>query len=421
LAWTPVTVLQSGVTLNKVTWNTDLATTAPAMSAGTWTLDTANKILYVWATDGAAPAGRIEASRRIAVWGNACDWIAVDGLTFYGSNDAGLDTDGGDSWLVTNCTAHHNAYYGIKASGGSVDCVFGAGNEAYKNGLADTVGNAHGGIGANVATNLTIQHCKSHDNNDSADTDGFQINSVTGLLFEHNEAYNNHNLTGTSADNLQVNSTTSAVVRYNYLHGACNSNIIFTGTNASGDVYYNLIDGEGVALNGINCNGTSQTSPIRVYNNTIHSVTQRPLHIAVTGTSTITMKNNNAHGTTYALVVEAGVDASKITLDYNDYTNDSGNLITWNGTAYATLTAFRAAVAQDAHSISVDPRFTSIVGKNFRLLASSPCIKAGVGVGLTIDHDGQPVPAIPDIGAYQYPQLNRVVQCVGMPTFQMGL
>ncbi len=56
----------------------------------------------------------------------------------------------------------------------------------------------------------------------------------------------------------------------------------------------------------------------------------------------------------------------------------------------------------DNNSILDDPDFLS-PGSNFKLLAGSPAIDAGVDVGLTEDFEGNPVPQgpAPDIGAYE--------------------
>lgn len=41
-------------------------------------------------------------------------------------------------------------------------------------------------------------------------------------------------------------------------------------------------------------------------------------------------------------------------------------------------------------------------GTNFSLQSSSPCINAGVSVGLTQDINGNPISGNPDMGAYEY-------------------
>jgi len=51
-------------------------------------------------------------------------------------------------------------------------------------------------------------------------------------------------------------------------------------------------------------------------------------------------------------------------------------------------------------NITTDPAFVSTT--DFHLQAGSPCINAGIDVGLTTDYDGQAVSDPPEIGAYEY-------------------
>ena len=51
--------------------------------------------------------------------------------------------------------------------------------------------------------------------------------------------------------------------------------------------------------------------------------------------------------------------------------------------------------------VGTDPEFVT-TGSDFHLQAGSPCINAGIDVGLTTDYDGQVVSDPPEIGAYEY-------------------
>ena len=59
-----------------------------------------------------------------------------------------------------------------------------------------------------------------------------------------------------------------------------------------------------------------------------------------------------------------------------------------------------------AGDVALDPRFANPGENDFHLLPSSPCIDAGVDVGVATDADGQPRPfgPAPDIGAFEYVQ-----------------
>ena len=51
-----------------------------------------------------------------------------------------------------------------------------------------------------------------------------------------------------------------------------------------------------------------------------------------------------------------------------------------------------------------DPKLIDVESNNFHLQSDSPCIDAGVDLGLTQDYDGNTIPVgfFPDIGAYEY-------------------
>ncbi|GAF95598.1 unnamed protein product, partial [marine sediment metagenome] len=72
--WTGI-VLEDGALLTYVLWDTDIATTYPSMSAGTYTVDESNKITYVWCTDDADPDTH---TMRVSYRDDAYDGIAID-------------------------------------------------------------------------------------------------------------------------------------------------------------------------------------------------------------------------------------------------------------------------------------------------------------------------------------------------------
>jgi len=55
-------------------------------------------------------------------------------------------------------------------------------------------------------------------------------------------------------------------------------------------------------------------------------------------------------------------------------------------------------------NLFVNPLLVGPTTDNYHLLAGSPAIDAGIDVGLTQDHEGNPIVDTPDIGAYEYVQ-----------------
>ena len=97
------------------------------------------------------------------------------------------------------------------------------------------------------------------------------------------------------------------------------------------------------------------------------------------------------------------------TFDNNLYYNPNRtNPIKYGSSSY-TLTQWRGKSSgldrgNDAHSLAVNPGLVNVIGGNFHLRSTSPCINAGASVGLDYDYDNVAIPqnSVPDIGAYEY-------------------
>lgn len=204
-------------------------------------------------------------------------------------------------------------------------------------------------------------------------------------------------------------------------HGA---GITFNGTrthawdNTLGDVdiFYNIIrDNE---LSGIYVNDQTDGGDINIYNNVITNNGLPPNKGSgnvglIINSNGVTLKNNIIHLNgvgrynngypDYAIYVGDGIT---ITSDYNIINTPTGvgGMYYYYYGRYRTWSEIRGTYGLETHSITGNPLFTNIAGKNFTLTSSSPAINAGVNVGLTTDYLGNPVPfgSAPDIGAYEY-------------------
>lgn len=88
-----------------------------------------------------------------------------------------------------------------------------------------------------------------------------------------------------------------------------------------------------------------------------------------------------------------------------DGTNTDGlsienNIFYGNGTNSANVTGSPLNYVNQ-NNLTSNPSYVA-VGTDFHLAEGSPAIDAGIGVGLTVDFDGNLIGAIPDIGAYEY-------------------
>lgn len=90
-------------------------------------------------------------------------------------------------------------------------------------------------------------------------------------------------------------------------------------------------------------------------------------------------------------------DASgKYDIDYNCIYQPTGKFAILYFVPYANFTVYKAAGGYDAHSINSNPLLTNISALKFSLTSNSPCIDAGIDVGLP--HIG----IAPDLGYLEY-------------------
>lgn len=234
---------------------------------------------------------------------------------------------------------------------------------------------------------------------------------ITGNLITGNEGIAIHAENGTNdvtatynvlANNGQDGINVAATNNPNSESLTAYYNLIFS--NAGNGLYFSNAFGSGYAIigNSVYGNGTDANS---TYNANIQNFS---------GTRSI--KNNIFFGVNSMAFFSQFAAAGGSTTDYNDYYRASGNLISYNGTAYTTaqFAAYKTASSQDAHGFYGNPTFTS-APTDFTLLTGSPAIGTGVTLGAPYGSGlaaGSTWPAgvvtkaqttMWEIGAYVYP------------------
>lgn len=111
-------------------------------------------------------------------------------------------------------------------------------------------------------------------------------------------------------------------------------------------------------------------------------------------------KGNAFYAPTWPESAVRGLD-----MDYNAWYQPEGAMVSLINSQYA-MTQFgeyQAAWGKEPHSIIGQPLFSGASSRDYRLVAGSPCIDAGVALGLGSDFDGNAIPQGlgPDIGAYE--------------------
>lgn len=97
-------------------------------------------------------------------------------------------------------------------------------------------------------------------------------------------------------------------------------------------------------------------------------------------------------------------------LDHNLYYSDAGangSTWVWQGNQYASIAAYRAAAAQDGHSLFANPQIIDLIAPDLHITSGSPAIDSGLDYGAVVigasDFAGSSrvAGATVDIGAYE--------------------
>ena len=183
--------------------------------------------------------------------------------------------------------------------------------------------------------------------------------------------------------------------------------IYFDETGSNGALIQgNIISG---CNYGIDLHKSYNTS---VLNNTLYNNTYTGINLEETSGNEmygITVKNNICYavGTSELalVIVRNSASTNSIgTFDNNLYYNPNKTNPIKHGSSFYTLTQWQAKTgldsSNDADSLAITPSLIDVASGNFHLLATSPCIDAGLAVGLLEDYDGVSIPQYnaPDMG-----------------------
>ena len=349
------------------------------------------------------------------------------------------------NWIVQRCTSDYNFSHGIAG-------ITGGTTEAPNDVLVDACESAfNGSIGialSDYGLRWTVSNNDVHHNGLDA-TQAFPAgiklygpNGSGGHIIEHNEVYNNGNATDLAAggaiwvdrlDEVPADPPhTPVIIRFNNVHDNLISGIFHEKVSRS-EVYQNIsysnINGTNVNVSGFRLDAfaSHSASTNHIYNNVLYgNYIGMQLHSDSSSAGQIVnnlIKNNISYGNTLRqLSATAGGNNDGTYGSGNVYANnlfgaEAANFIEWGSGVYKSTIATFNGVADDTsgggNNITGDPLLVSPT-TDFHLQATSPCINAGVDVGLTEDYDGNLVPqgATPDIGAYELMMSNPTISIV---------
>jgi len=374
----------------------------------------------------------IEASQRaycIAHSGGARNYITIDGVDCKGAGTYNIFYPTGSlNGEIKNLTSSYSAQTGIlfQSANGTFDIdnvtteYTGTNGIGTRDQTAGTIQNCDSSYYACVggenhaldihgSSNLLIEYNHFHHINPGGTGEGIGGDRYNNCIIQYNEV-NNYYMVGIDLAGATGEECYENIVRYNLVHdgdttqGAaiqCNSNVAYDNGSYDNEIYYNIIynDKRGIFFAG-------DVRGNKAYNNVIYNMSSEGINLYDNGKkpSNNLIKNNIVH-TCAGKLIYASTDLFEAPnnniSDYNcfydaDFTNKFG----YEGNQ-STLADFRTASGQDAHSIASNPLFVDFANYDFHLRAGSPCINAGMGVGLIEDYDGDPVGAFPDIGAFE--------------------
>ncbi|MFC1789949.1 right-handed parallel beta-helix repeat-containing protein [Patescibacteria group bacterium] len=301
--------------------------------------------------------------------------------------------------VIKNNIVHHTIDYGIMVIGEGISSRI-QGVEIYNN---DSYENSTG-LYLHEVDNSLIYNNKFHHNSGPSEEYGIAVGACSNNKFYNNEIYDNNNMGiqfygdaswGPSNNNLFYQNiiSNSHLASIGVNGFGLNISSVGSGQYASGNqVYYNIIKGN---KRGIVIDVDTTQSEGTIYNNTIYGHSSYGVWLETSNPGYSFKNNLFAQNDSYDIY---GQSTNSLTHANNAYySSPGGNRVMFNNTNF-TLADLKSAFEPSA--IVTDPKLTSAT--NFHLLADSPCINAGVDVGLTSDYQGNLIVGLPDVGAYEY-------------------
>jgi predicted outer membrane repeat protein len=203
------------------------------------------------------------------------------------------------------------------------------------------------------------------------------------------------------------------IVEHNYVTGFGVAGGIRISENTPTDgmkIRYNIVTESpgfaGITLTNDISGGSQPRSNFEIHNNVVYNTYYG---IGINQPFSGSIKNNivwaRHTNPRVRLSVKSVIAGASLAIDHNIY-QDKGTepMLAINGVTYPDLASWQTATGYDANSLTADPLWVDPLGGDFQLQSGSPAINAGVGVGLTTDYEGFPVPqgGLPDIGALEY-------------------
>jgi hypothetical protein len=167
-----------------------------------------------------------------------------------------------------------------------------------------------------------------------------------------------------------------------------------------GNTRTSLVDGYVSSALKINSGYPEAVGPLLLYHNTIQTTAPgtEAIYLLTPGNGTVIRARNNIFAATRDVLTKVNA----IALDWNHdllHTTASNRLVSWMGTNYTTLAAFRAGTQQELQGAVGAPNLVAPASGNFRLRSDSAAIDRGIALaGINEGHAG----IAPDAAAFEF-------------------
>jgi hypothetical protein len=312
--------------------------------------------------------------------------ITIRDCILHNNGWSGIDLHGVDGFLVEGVESFDNAYYGMNIATGSRDESLSAANGIVReSSFYNHTGEEGHGLAINQGHDITVSDCVAYHNR----THGFDVSDWPkkgelsyNIIIENSLSYDN-GLVG-----FAINSDSHHVVFRNNI--AWKNGAEWAGLGVmSGFVCY-----EG-------CWHVEWINNVSIDNSDAGFWVEEGLgKYGRPGDNTLVFRNNIAYnndprGYSAALVIE-GKNTWDVTAEHNNWSVRPGfEVAVYDQGAEYSPEEINSGVYQSGN-ISVGPQFVDPAEPDVHLLPGSPCIDAGVDVGLPY------AGAAPDMGAFEF-------------------
>ena len=432
-------------------------TSIASLTEGQYYTDGSN-YAWVYPTGGGSPADYTMemTARNHCIYADAKNYLTFQNLEVEGALWNGMYFNAIETLEVDSCTIKNMAHYGVTTAGESDnlsihDCTFReiAARHVYIGGT-DTAGKNTLLADDNTFT-MDGEGFTCKDSSASAQSYAFWCDNAHGSqiynntftylnFFDDGVVFDNTNMNMISMQGcdgiaiygnsitggrhgMQLDTCIGVDIYRNRINKTRDDFIwLYLGCTGTNNIYYNVCSYSGD-------DGIVTQSPSNVYNNVVAYISDTGI-IDFSTTDGTVLKNNiiymwgtNSDDTTDGDRAFSMGDAHDFTADNNCWFSDEveANQEWYDNPSTHNFAQWQAA-GYDTNGLNTDPLMTDPASDDFTLQAGSPCIDAGVDVGLISDYLGNPISNViispiisiiksvikktflnpPDIGAYEF-------------------